>query len=80
VSRHLADEEVLAAVVELSNHYHGPSTSLITWQLAGGDVATSAFQTSVRNALQRLRAGGQLSCVMHRGTHRWGAAPDGERP
>jgi hypothetical protein len=76
--RRVADEEVLAAVIELSNDCRGPSTSLITWQLAGGLTVTSAFQSGVRDALQRLRAGGELSCVIHRGTHRWGAALESE--
>jgi hypothetical protein len=75
----VADEDVLAAVIELSNHYHGPSASLITWRLAGDGRVTSAFQSAVRASLQRLHARGELSCVMHRGTHRWGAVPDSER-
>lgn len=72
--------EVLAAVIELSERYYAPSTSLITWRLARGGTVTAAFQSAVRDALQRLRADGQLSCVTHRGTQRWSATGDTERP
>jgi hypothetical protein len=75
----VADDEVLAAVVELSDRRHGPSTSLITRRLAGDRTVTSGFQSAVRNSLQRLRARGELSCVMHLGTHRWGAVRESER-
>lgn len=74
------DEEVLAAVVELTQRYHAPSTTLITWQLAGGGSVTGAFQSAVRDALQRLHAGGRLSCVVHRGTSHWTAIGVDERP
>jgi hypothetical protein len=78
--RTVSEQEVLAAVVELSRRYHAPSTSLITWQLARHGTVTSAFQSAVRDTLQHLRASGQLSCVMHRGTHRWSASSDRHRP
>jgi hypothetical protein len=49
----LADEDVLAAVIELSDRFHGPSASLITWRLAGDRTVTSGFQSAVRDSLQR---------------------------
>lgn len=76
----VTEEEVLAAVIELCGNYHAPSTSLITWRLVGGGTVTSAFQSAVRDALQQLRARGQLSCVVHRGTHRWSATRDRPQP
>jgi hypothetical protein len=74
--RTVSEHEVLTAVVDLSRRYHAPSTSLITWQLARDGTVTSAFQSAVRDRLQHLRASGQLSCVTHRGTHRWSATID----
>lgn len=72
-ARAVGDEDVLIAVIELSERYRAPSTSLITWRLARGGTVTGAFQSAVRDALQRLRARGQLSCITHRGTQRWSA-------
>jgi hypothetical protein len=70
----VTDEEVLAAVVELSRRYRAPSTSLVTWQLGlRGGTAGGAFQSTVRDALHRLQASGRLACVEHRGTHHWTA-------
>jgi hypothetical protein len=71
--RAASDEDVLAAVIELSARYRAPSTSLITWWLVRDSRVTGAFQSTVRSALQRLRAQGHVSCVMHRGTQRWSA-------
>jgi hypothetical protein len=67
-------DDVLAAVVDLARRYHAPSTSLIVWRLASG-----AFQSSVREALEDLYAGGRLLRAVHRGTHRWTPALEGER-
>jgi hypothetical protein len=67
----VSEEEVLAAIEELSTRYRAPSTSLITWRLARGGAVTAAFQARIRNALQHLRASGRVESVMHRGTHRW---------
>lgn len=78
-ARPVADDEVLVAVIELAEHYYGPSTSLITWRLAHGATVTGAFQRAVRDALQRLRARGQLSCVTHRGTQRWSPTRESEQ-
>jgi hypothetical protein len=78
--RTVSEQEVLAAVVELSRRYHAPSTSLITWRLARHGTVTSAFQSVVRDTLQHLRASGQLSCVTHRGTHRWSPNVHSEHP
>jgi hypothetical protein len=69
----LTDAEVLAAVVELGSRYRAPSTSLISSRLAPNGTVTSALQTGVRSALQRLHARGEVSCVAHRGTHHWSA-------
>jgi hypothetical protein len=79
-ARPVSEADVLAAVIELSGDYHAPSTSLITWRLASDSTITSAFQSAVRDALQHLRARGQLSCVAHRGTHRWSATRDSRQP
>lgn len=76
----VGDEAVLAAVIELSEHYRAPSTSLITWRLARGGTVTGAFQSAVRDALQHLRARGQLSCITHRGTQRWSATHESDLP
>jgi hypothetical protein len=78
--RAASDAEVLAAVIELSGSYRAPSTSLITWRLARGATITGAFQSAVRDALQHLRARGQLSCVVHRGTQRWSATRESDPP
>lgn len=75
-ARPVSQEEVLAAVVQLSTRYHAPSTSLIIWRLARGATVTATFQSGIRDALQHLRASGRLSCVIHRGTHRWSATPE----
>jgi hypothetical protein len=75
----VSDDEVFDAVVELSGRYHAPSTSLIVWQLAAGGRVTAPFQTAVRDALQRLHAGGRLARVTYRGTGRWSAALERER-
>jgi hypothetical protein len=53
MSRAVVDEEVLAAVIELSTPERGASISLVTWRLANGDAVTSAFQSGVRDALRR---------------------------
>lgn len=76
----ITDERVLAAVVKLAGRFRAPSTSLITWQLADSATVSPGFQSAVRAALERLRAGGQLSCVTHRGTCRWSPAGERERP
>jgi hypothetical protein len=65
------DEQVLAAVLELSAAYRAPSTSLVTWRLADGASVTARFQSAVRDSLHRLQTKGELSCIVHRGTHRW---------
>jgi hypothetical protein len=78
--RDVNDDDVFDAVVELSSRYHAPSTSLIIWQLAGGGSVTASFQAAVRDALHRLHAGGRLARVTHRGTGRWSAALERERP
>ena len=80
--RAVSDVEVKAAVIELCGAYRAPSTSLIISELAGGDGAvTGAFQSAVRQSLERLRSQGELACVLHRGIHRWCLAvadhPDG---
>jgi hypothetical protein len=73
----LTDEEVLTAVIELGSRYRAPSTSLISSRLAPNGTVTSALQTGVRSALQRLHARGEVSCVSHRGTHHWSATRPG---
>ncbi len=75
--RGVSDDDVFEAVVELSSRYHAPSTSLIVWQLAAGGSVTASFQAAVRDALQRLHAGGRLAHVTYRGTRRWSAAATG---
>jgi hypothetical protein len=75
----VADDEVLAAVVELSHRYRAPSTSLVMWQLSvRAGTVSSAFQSAVRDALHRLQASGRVACVTHRGTHHWTALRDGD--
>jgi hypothetical protein len=69
--RSVTSDEVMAAVLDLCGRYHAPSTSLITARLAPGGRVTGALQSSVREALEQLYAGGRLLCVVHRGTHRW---------
>lgn len=76
----LTDEQVLAAVIELGSRYRAPSTSLISSRLAPNGTVTSALQSGVRAALQRLHAGGRVSCVSHRGTHHWSASGPGHDP
>jgi hypothetical protein len=76
----VSQEEVLAAVVELVARYHSPSTSLITSRLARGGTVTASFQAGVRDALQQLRASGQLSCVTHRGIERWSVTLEDDGP
>jgi hypothetical protein len=80
IARPVSEADVLAAVIELSSDYHAPSTSLIIWRLAGDGTVTSAFQSAVRDALERLRVHGRLSCVVHRGTHHWSATRDSRQP
>jgi hypothetical protein len=79
-ARSPSHDDVFAAVVDLSGRYHAPSTSLIASRLAPSGTVTGAFQSSVRDALEHLRAGGRLLCVVHRGTHRWTPALGRERP
>lgn len=67
----VTDEDVLAAVIDLWRSYRAPSTSLIIGRLAGGRSVGGAFQSAVRDSLERLHAHGDLSRVTHRGTSRW---------
>lgn len=67
----VTDEDVLEAVIDLWRSYRAPSTSLIIGHLAAGRSAGGAFQSAVRDSLERLHAHGDLSRVTHRGTSRW---------
>jgi hypothetical protein len=78
-ARPVTDAEVQAALAALCDLYHAPSTSLITWQLAGDARVTARFQSAVRNSLQQLHARGRISCVVHRGTYRWSTLADEDR-
>lgn len=69
--RAVSSDEVLAAVIELSARYHAPGTSLITRHLASDRPVSGALQTAVHDVLRHLEADGRVSCVVHRGTHRW---------
>jgi hypothetical protein len=79
-ARSVSEQEVLDVVVELSEQFRAPSTSVITWRLAGGGAVNSAFQSAIRDALEHLHARGELTSVTHRGTHRWSVTRDGRPP
>jgi|GEM_PF-5427116 len=72
----LSDDDVLTTVVALSRHYHAPSTSLIILQLARSGVSRHGLDSSVAQALQRLRSRGLVASVTHRGTRHWTPVAD----